>query len=306
MLDVVLVSFGPRGAEQPALLADELLYPLRPALEAHGLEALGGPGIVAVLPALGERLLEAAHPYAVPAAGQRLGPPLTRPGKILGVAANYHAFVAQARARVPPVSPTQQMVFAKLPSAITGPADPLVAPREATSLDYELELAVVIGAPGRRIPRERALEHVAGYMMANDVTAPSLIRPEPDVPGGPLNPLNAQVTRGKGADTFLPTGPWMAPAAAVDLDAGLELTLHVNGDLRQHASTLDLVLDVPALVEWVSAFATLHPGDVLLTGSPPGTGMLHEPPIWLQPGDIVTAEITGLGRMETPVVAETA
>ena len=184
-------------------------------------------------------------------------------------------------------------IFLGSPRAMCGPYDDIVLPELGEQHDWELELAVVIGRPGRRIPREDALAHVAAYTICNDITTRDrLYRPD-------LKAIGTDWFTAKNADTFLPTGPFLVPAAFAGDPADLRITLRHNGVVRQDESTKDMIFDIPALVAYASATSTLLPGDLLLTGSPAGNGAHWN--VFLRPGDVVEAEITGLGHQRNTV-----
>ncbi len=225
---------------------------------------------------------EAGDP--LPLAGLRLAPPL-RPGKLLGVGHNY---LAHAMERGVPI-PVEPVIFSKLVTSVTGPSDDIVRPSYTEQLDYEGELAVVIGRPARDVPEAEALAHVFGYAVMNDLTARDRQRTE------------LQWTRAKGGDTFGPFGPWITTADEVPDPQALTVRTWVGGELRQEASTEDMMFGVAALVAWCSASFTLEPGDVITTGTPAGVGEAREPPVFLQPGDVVRVEVEGLGALENRV-----
>jgi 2-keto-4-pentenoate hydratase/2-oxohepta-3-ene-1,7-dioic acid hydratase in catechol pathway len=176
-----------------------------------------------------------------------------------------------------------------------------VRPIECEQLDYEAELTVVIGKGGRRIPADRAAEHIAGYMIANDVSARDLGEGE----SKKLNvPVLYQLMRHKGWDTFLPTGPWLVTTDETGGYEDIRLQTWINGDLRQDAYAREMNNSPYEIIEWLSATTTLQPGDLITTGTPSGVAMGMKSPKWLVPGDTVRIEMTGLGRMETQVCEE--
>ena len=198
--------------------------------------------------------------------------PVARPRAIFGIGLNYASHAAETAGQVP----ERPLVFTKLPSSAAAPHAPVICPAVVTRLDYEGELAVVMGAGGR----------VAGYAVANDVSARDLQKREP------------QWTRAKGADGFCPYGPWITTAEEVDDPHALRLRTWVNGELRQDASTADLIFGVAELVAFLSETCTLEPGDLILTGTPSGVGMALDPPRFLTGGDTVRIEIENLGAIE--------
>ncbi len=204
--------------------------------------------------------------------------PPVLPSKIICVGRNYVAHAQEHAAEVPEVP----LLFLKPPSSVIGPNDYVVLPPQSKQVEHEAELAVVIGRQGRWIAPENALDYVFGYTIANDVTARDLQR------------RDGQWTRGKGFDTFCPIGPWIK----TDFDpADALITCHVNGEMRQMASTRDMVFSVRQLIAFSSSVMTLEPGDLILTGTPAGVGLLL-------PGDIVEISIENLGTLRNPVIAE--
>lgn len=181
------------------------------------------------------------------------------------------------------------IVFTKVPECVIAPGAAIRLPRGISErIDYEAELAVVIGTGGRDIRASRAMAHVWGYTIVNDVTARD------------VQMRHSQWDLGKSFDTFCPMGPWLVSADEVDA-TDLELTCRVNGEMRQHARTSQLIFDIPTLIETCSRGITLYPGDVIATGTPAGVGMGMDPPRWLRAGDVVRIEIEGLGVLENPV-----
>jgi 2-keto-4-pentenoate hydratase/2-oxohepta-3-ene-1,7-dioic acid hydratase in catechol pathway len=220
------------------------------------------------------RRLEADQPLA----NVRLLPPVL-PGKIICVGRNYVAHAKEHNAEVPEVP----LLFLKPPSAIIGPLDKIILPPQSQQVEHEAELVVVIGKRGRWIAPEDAMNYILGYTIGNDVTARDLQR------------RDGQWTRGKGFDTFCPIGPWME----TDFDpADGVITCHVNGEMRQMASTRDMVFSVRQLIAFASSIMTLEPGDILMTGTPSGVAPLL-------PGDVVEVTIEGLGTLRNTVAAET-
>lgn len=186
--------------------------------------------------------------------------------------------------------------FAKLPGAIIGPHDPIRLPPDIEKPDWELELAVVIARPARHVPRERAMEYVAGYTIANDVTARDrLYRPD-------MRTIASDWLSSKSPPTFLPLGPWLVPARFIQQPQELRIMLTLNGQTMQDALTSDMIFDVARQIEYVSNRVALLPGDILLTGSPAGNGTHHQR--FLRPGDELTGSITGLGQQRNTCVAE--
>jgi 2-keto-4-pentenoate hydratase/2-oxohepta-3-ene-1,7-dioic acid hydratase in catechol pathway len=298
-----LVSFGSRGSELPGVLVGESVLPLTRVLTDLGLPRTGT--VRTVLPFLG--LLDEAITAAlsrgdelIPVAQTRLGPPIIDPPNLFACGSNYHSHLAEGPLAMKSF-PTLPVVFVKPQSALSGPADPILRPLECGQLDYEAELTVVIGKAGRRIPADRASEHIAGYMIANDVSARDLGEGE----SKKLQmPVLYQLMRHKGWDTFLPTGPWLVTADQAGGYEGIRIQTWVNDDLRQDAYASDMQHNPYQIIEWLSSTTTLQPGDLITTGTPSGVAMGMESPKWLVPGDTVRIEMTGLGRMETQVIEE--
>jgi 2-keto-4-pentenoate hydratase/2-oxohepta-3-ene-1,7-dioic acid hydratase in catechol pathway len=299
-----LVSYGERGAEQPGVLVEEeRIVPLAPLLEELGLRGADMcvvVGLLDVILPLIEETVAASNGGAVRLSETRLGPPIPHPEKILVIGGNYQSHVDEAKAITKGIPPSRPIIVFKPPSNIVGPYDPIVRPLGTTKLDYEGELAVVIGRGGRRITRERAMDHVAGYMNGDDVGDRAVMMGD-----GLEIGLYMQPTRGKGYDTFCPIGPWLATKDEIDDPHDLSLRVWVNDELRQDGSTAEMLVDIPGLIEDASSVMRLSPGDVLLTGTPEGCGGMRNPPIFLQPGDVVRQEISGMGVMENPIVDET-
>jgi 2-keto-4-pentenoate hydratase/2-oxohepta-3-ene-1,7-dioic acid hydratase in catechol pathway len=214
--------------------------------------------------------------------------PILRPPKILAIGLNYADHVAESGRETPEFP----VVFNKQSTSVTGPYDPVHLPRASHVLDYEGELGIVIGRYARHVPRERAAEVIAGYVVVNDVSVRDWQLRTPTM------------TMGKSFDTHCPFGPWITTADEVDDPQSLGLRTWVNGELRQDSSTKELIFGCFELVEHLSTAFTLEPGDVIPTGTPSGVGIAMKPPRLLVAGDVVRIEIEGLGQIENPVIAE--
>ncbi|HET9241857.1 MAG TPA: fumarylacetoacetate hydrolase family protein [Gaiella sp.] len=212
--------------------------------------------------------------------------PITRPGKIVCVGLNYRDHAEEQGAELPGAP----LFFAKYPSALIGPGDPIVIPPIVTRCDYEAELGVVIGATVKAVSKENALEAVAGYVVANDVSARD------------LQFSDGQWTRGKSPDTFCPVGP-LVPAADVPDPHSLGIRAILNGETMQDSTTANLIFGIDEIISYASQTSTLEPGDLILTGTPAGVGVFRDPPRLLQPGDEITIEIDGVGSLTNPVVS---
>ena len=224
--------------------------------------------------------------YSIPGWQERFGRP--SPEKIICIGRNYAAHAAETGSEVP----AEPLMFGKYATTLCGPGDEIVLPREATHVDAEAELAIVIGAPARRLPEERALDVVAGYLAANDVSARNLQRSD------------GQWLRAKGYDTFCPVSSELAPVEELGDAADLRVIQRLNGETMQDGRTSDLIFGVRRLVSHASSVFTLAPGDLILTGTPPGVGEARTPPITLKAGDVVEVEVEGVGSVRNPVVAE--
>jgi 2-keto-4-pentenoate hydratase/2-oxohepta-3-ene-1,7-dioic acid hydratase in catechol pathway len=245
----------------------------------------------AVLSDQGMAMLRALDPAALPPVpeGARLGPCVGGTGKFICIGLNYSDHAAETGQKVPP----EPIIFMKATSAICGPNDPIVIPRGSEKTDWEVELAVIIGTRAKYVTEAEALSHVAGYAVANDVSERAF-----------QTERSGQWTKGKSCDTFGPLGPWLVTRDEVPDPQALHMWLKVNGQTMQDGSTRTMVYGVAHLVSYLSQFMTLHPGDVISTGTPPGVGMGMKPPRWLRPGDVVELGIAGLGQQRQPVVAD--
>jgi 2-keto-4-pentenoate hydratase/2-oxohepta-3-ene-1,7-dioic acid hydratase in catechol pathway len=221
---------------------------------------------------------------------ERLLAPLV-PTDILGIGLNYREHAKEGKSESPPVP----LLFIKAGNSLAAHGDVIPVPRLSEQVDYEGELAVVIGRSAKDVPRAKALEYVLGYTIANDVTARDWQR-DKNLGGG-------QFARGKSFDGFCPLGPWIVTADEIPDPNALWIKTWVNGTLMQDQGTADMIFDVPALIESLSSTMTLRPGAVILTGTPAGVGFARTPPVWLRPGDRVRVEIAGIGALENPVGA---
>jgi 2,4-didehydro-3-deoxy-L-rhamnonate hydrolase len=214
--------------------------------------------------------------------------PITRPGKIVCVGLNYKDHAEEQGVELP----AAPLLFAKFTTSLIGPGDPIVIPSLVTKCDYEAELGVVIGRTVRGVSKENALEAVAGYVVANDVSARD------------LQFSDGQWTRGKSPDTFCPVGP-LVPASDVSEPHALGIRAILNGDTVQDSTTANLIFGIDEIVSYITQTSTLEEGDLILTGTPAGVGVFRDPQRLLQPGDEITIEIDGVGSLTNPVVAET-
>lgn len=267
-----LVRYGERDAEKPGLIdADGALRDL----SGHVADIAGE--VLADLDRLAR--IDPASLPRVPGT-PRIGAAVGGIGKFLCIGLNYIDHAAESGMTVPP----EPVVFAKYNSAVCGPNDPIIIPRGSVKTDWEVELAFVIGKRGKYIAEADALDHVAGYMVCNDVSERSF-----------QIERSGQWSKGKSSDNFGPIGPWLVTRDEVPDPSALQMWLTVNGQTMQKGSTATMVYKVPFLVSYLSQFFTLHPGDVVTTGTPPGVGMGMKPPRYLRAGDVVELGIEGLG-----------
>jgi len=278
-----LVRYGEPGEERPGLVdASGVIRDLsREIPDVVG--ATLSPDLLADLAVLDPESLP-------PVPGQpRLGPCVGQVGKFLCIGLNYSDHAAETGATVPP----EPVLFTKATSAIIGPNDTVRIPRGSTKTDWEVELGIVIGTAAKYVTEEEAPEHIAGYCLINDISEREY-------------QLERHGTwdKGKGCDTFGPIGPWLVTADEVGDPAGLAMWLEVNGHRFQDGSTATMVYKPAFLVSYLSQFMTLHPGDVISTGTPPGVGMGQKPPIYLKAGDVMRLGIEKLGEQRQEVDAD--
>jgi len=223
-----------------------------------------------------------------PLSAVNLAPPVPDPGKIICLGKNYKAHAEETGGDIP----TIPIVFTRFASTLLGPYDPIPIPRASDKIDYEGEMAVVIGKRGRHIREEDAMEHVAGYMILNDVSARD------------YQQKTSQWTLGKNFDASAPTGPALITKEEVADPHNLEIRTIVSGDVLQDSNTSLLIFKIPYLIAYLSEVFALEPGDIISTGTPDGVGFVRQPPRFLKPGDRVRVEVSGLGFIDNPVIAE--
>jgi 2-keto-4-pentenoate hydratase/2-oxohepta-3-ene-1,7-dioic acid hydratase in catechol pathway len=214
--------------------------------------------------------------------------PVMRPPKIICVGLNYRDHAAESKMEIPAV-PT---IFAKFPTAVIGPGEKIVLPKNSANPDYEGEFAFVIGRRGRRVRASAWKDYVFGYTILNDVSARD------------VQMATSQWMMGKTFDTFAPFGPTLVTADEIDDPHALDISTSIGGDTLQHSNTRNLIFNIPQLIEYLSSVFTLEPGDIVSTGTPAGVGFSKTPPRWLKPGDEVVVRVEGLGELRNPVVAE--
>ena len=275
-----LLRYGPQGQEKPGLLASD--GTIRD-LSAHVPDLAG-----AVLTNLDH--LKAIDPMTLPQVQpDRLGPCVTGTGKFICIGLNYADHAAESGLQVPP----EPVIFMKATSAICGPNDPILIPRTSQKTDWEVELGVVIGKPAKYVTEADALTHVAGYCVINDVSERAF-----------QTERSGQWTKGKSCDNFGQTGPWLVTPDEVPDPQNLPMWLKVNGETMQNGSTRTMVYGVAHIIAYLSQFFTLHPGDIISTGTPPGVGMGMKPQRYLKAGDTVELGIEGLGSQKQTCIQD--
>ena len=273
--DVTLVRFGPEGEEKPGIIDSEgQLRDLSGYVSEITPETLSSASLDAIAQlSLDDLPAVAGEP--------RLGVPLTGIGKIIAIGFNYINHAAEMEVQLP----AEPLTFMKATSALTGPFDQIIQPRNGLKLDYEAELVVVIGSRAQYISEDDVFDHIAGYTVGHDVSERAFQRER----GG-------QFTKGKSADTFAPVGPYFVSADQIKDIQALSIWSEVNGEMRQQGSTADMVFGGSEIGSHLSQFMTLYPGDIIFTGTPAGVGDGMEPPQYLRPGDVVRIGVEGLGE----------
>ena len=270
-----------------------------PAVEADGeiisLQRAGFDSILSVIRGGADAMDQVRRliPAAIgadrwPVGGVKLLAPIPRPPKVICIGLNYRDHAAETRMTIPEV-PT---VFAKFPTAVIGPGEPIVLPKNSAKPDYEAEFVIVVGKGGRYIPEDRWREHVFGYTMMNDVSARD------------YQLATTQWTMGKTFDTFAPLGPAIVTTDEIADPQALAISMTVSGARLQESNTSQMIFPIPRLIAFLSSVFTLEPGDVIATGTPSGVGFVRKPPRWLKPGDECVVRVEGLGELVNPVVAE--
>jgi 2-keto-4-pentenoate hydratase/2-oxohepta-3-ene-1,7-dioic acid hydratase in catechol pathway len=276
-----LCRYGKDGYEKPGMIdASGKLHDLSRVIEALDAGALASGAL---------KKLTRIKPESLPLVSgtPRFGVPYTGISKYVAIGLNYSDHAAEAGMAVP----SEPIIFMKATTCICGPNDDTMQPRGSTKLDWEVELAVVIGRRAQYVSEDEALEYVAGYCVANDVSERA------------FQLQSSQWDKGKGCDTFGPIGPWLVTADEVPDPQNLDMWLDVNGERMQSGNTHTMIFGVRKLISYCSHYMTLLPGDVIATGTPPGVGMGKKPnPVWLKPGDVVTLGIDGLGEQRQKIV----
>jgi 2-keto-4-pentenoate hydratase/2-oxohepta-3-ene-1,7-dioic acid hydratase in catechol pathway len=276
-----LLRYGKAGAEKPGILdAQGKIRDLSGVIDDIAGKVLSPQGL---------NMLRALDPTTLPVvpAGTRLGPCVGRIGQVIAVGLNYADHAKETGAE----PPREPVLFNKSVGAICGPNDDVIQPKGSTKLDWEVELTIVIGTRSQYVEERNALDHVAGFCIMNDVSERAF-----------QIESTGQWMKGKSHDTFAPLGPWLVTKDEIADPGKLDMFLDVNGVRRQKGSTRTMIFGVAHLVSYISRFLTLHPGDVIPTGTPPGVGLGHKPPIFLKSGDVMHLGIQGLGEQKQKVV----
>ncbi len=275
-----LVRFGSKGSEKPGLLKDDGVVDLR--------------RIFPDIPDIGEAFLRGNWPRRIGSVSpadrkldERLGCPIKQPSKIICLGRNYTEHAKEGGSE----KPEKPLLFGKSPNALNGPYDPILLPKSCGQIDWEVELAVVIGKEGKRINRKDAYQHIAGFTIMNDVS------------GRQAQFSDSQWFRGKSFDTFAPLGPALVTLDELGDPHDLRLTTLVDGQVMHDGTTAEMIFDIPTLVAYISEDITLIPGDIISTGTPSGVGIFRDPPITLQPGNVVECRIEKIGAIKNKVVS---
>ena len=280
--EISLVRYGPLGEEKPGIIDDQgQIRDLSAHLDDITPEHLSDAGLeeIAQIP---------VSQLPVVQGNPRIGVPLTGIGKIIAIGFNYVNHAAEMAVELP----TEPLVFMKATSALTGPFDNVIQPRNGRKLDYESELVVVIGRRAQYISEDEVFDHIAGFTVGHDVSERAFQRER----GG-------QFTKGKSADTFAPVGPYLVTRDNIDDVQNLSIWSEVNGEMRQQGNTADMVFGVKQIVSHLSQFMTLNPGDIIFTGTPAGVGDAMNPPTYLVPGDVVRVGVEGLSAQRQVIQA---
>jgi 2-keto-4-pentenoate hydratase/2-oxohepta-3-ene-1,7-dioic acid hydratase in catechol pathway len=276
-----LVRFGPAGQEKPGIVdADGKIRDLSSVVPDIAGDALSSSGIARIRNA-------AISSLPVVPAETRIGPCVGKVGNLIAIGLNYADHAAEAGMPIP----KEPIIFNKAPNCVCGPNDDTMIPKDSTKLDYEIELGIVIGSRARYLTQDNAMDAVAGYCLANDVSEREF-----------QIERSGQWTKGKGCETFGPIGPWLVTKDEIPDPQNLNMQLTVNGEVRQKGSTKTMIFGVAHLVWYCSQFMVMDPGDVIVTGTPPGVALGMKPPKFLKAGDVVHLRIDGLGEQTQKIV----
>lgn len=277
-----LLRFGKAGKEKPGVCIDNVNYDVSHLVKDYDEEFFESNGIKKLAKAIQKEKLKKIS------ADKRIGCPVARPSKIICIGLNYIEHAKETGAALPP----EPVVFMKATTAICGPFDNVIIPKNSLKTDWEVELAFVIGRKASYVKEQDAMDHVAGYCLHNDISEREFQLER-----------NGTWDKGKGCDTFAPLGPWLVTTDEISDVNNLKLWLKVNDKLMQNGTTANLIFNIPFLVSYVSQFMTLLPGDIISTGTPAGVGLGFDPPVYLKPGDVMELGIEGLGTSKQKCVA---
>ena len=279
-----LIRFGEAGKEKPGIHIDGTNYDVSGFIKDYDELFFANGGI----PHLAWMIKQHENMLPMLREGVRIGCPVANPSKILCIGLNYAKHAKETNAAIP----KEPILFMKSTTAITGPNDHIMIPKNSVKTDWEVELAFVIGKKASYVSEEKAMDYVAGYCLHNDVSEREFQLER----GGTWD-------KGKGCDTFAPLGPWLVTKDEIKDPHNLRLWLKVNDKMMQDGNTDDLIFNIPQLVSYLSHFMTLLPGDIISTGTPAGVGLGFNPPVYLKPGDVVELGIDGLGTSKQNVIA---
>jgi len=279
-----LIRFGEIGKEKPGICIDGVNYDVSGFIKDYDEQFFANGGI----PHLAWMTEQNRNMLPKVPNDERIGSPLARPSKIICIGLNYIDHAKETGAALP----TEPVIFMKATTALCGPFDDVIIPRDSVKTDWEVELAIVIGRKASYVEQTDAREYIAGYCLHNDISEREFQLER-----------NGTWDKGKGCDTFAPLGPWMVTKDEIADPHKLKLWLSVNGKQMQNGTTANLVFDIPFLVSYVSRFMTLLPGDIISTGTPAGVGLGFKPAIYLKPGDLMELGIDGLGESKQKCVA---
>ncbi len=280
-----LIRFGNPGEEKPGVLLDDKRYDISGIVDDFNTAFFSGKALSDLKDAINKDSLQEVD------ANARWGSPLARPGKIVCIGLNYADHAAESGME----EPAEPVIFFKATSSIIGPYDDVVVPKGSQKTDWEVELGVVIGKKASYVSEENAMDHVAGYVLHNDISERAF-----QIERG------GQWVKGKSCDTFAPIGPWIATPDEIKDVNDLNLWLTVNGKKLQNGTSANLIFNIPHIIHYLSQFMTLEPGDVISTGTPAGVGLGLKPPVYLKPGDEMELGIDGLGTSKQKVKAYSA
>ena len=270
-----LIRFGETGKEKPGVIINDVWYDVSEHINDYDEKFFESDGLSLLKTIISEKILKEIS------RDTRLGPPIARPSKIICIGFNYSDHATESKMQLPP----EPVIFFKATTAIVGPNDDLIIPKNSKKTDWEVELAVVIGKKASYVNEAIALNYVAGYVLHNDYSEREFQLER-----------SGQWVKGKSCDSFAPLGPYLATQDEIPDVNDLRLWLTVNGTMMQDGNTKNLVFKIPALVSYVSQFMTLLPGDIISTGTPAGVGLGQKPePVYLKPGDVIELGIHGLG-----------